>query len=162
MVIVDENMTPVFLDNIEIPMLIDYFWVLDLEQKDFMLTELYMSEEIITPSLTLNILGAKVKIPTSWNILVASDDTYQLDIVSATDLTKANFSAAIYDHEKHRIRIAPIQVKAYTPIDRICAPTLHKTQMLCVGVAPQFSIALTPTDNFSKYLKGASVSDLLY
>lgn len=162
MVIVNENMIPVYVDNIDIPILVDYFWVLDLEARDFCLSQLFMNEEIVTPTLSLSVGGSKVVLPTSWHILVVSEDTYQLDIVTTTDLTKNNFCAAVYDHESHKIKAVPIRVMDYTPIDKVCSPTLHKNQMLCVGISRDHTVAVTPTDNFSKYLKGATISDILY
>ena len=57
MVISDANSYPVLLDSIDTPLSTDHFWVLDLNDRDFMLNELVMLEEITTPVIAFNVGG---------------------------------------------------------------------------------------------------------
>lgn len=161
MIISDENYFPILIDSVDTPLTIDYFWTLNLEHRDFMLNPLIMNEEMTTPSLELNISDYHIEIPTSWNILVFSEDTSQLDIVEASDLTRNSYTALAFNHKTNRIFPALIKVMNYNLTSKIHSPSLHKTQMLCHAIGPEHWICLSPTDNYNKYLKNATIGDLL-
>jgi hypothetical protein len=161
MIISDENYFPIVIDSVETPLIIDFFWTLNLAERDFMLSKLLMNEEMTTEALDLNIDDYMVSIPTSWNILIYSEETSQLDIVEAYELTHNNFTALAYNHKTDRVYPAPIKVMDYHISTKIYSPSLHKTQMICHAIGPDHWICLSPTDNYNKYLKNATIGDLI-
>ena len=161
MVISDENYYPILIDNIDIPIKTEYFWVLDLEQKDFMLSPLQMFEAIETNTLVVSILGYNFEIPCDWNILVYSDETSQVDIVNIYDLARVSYSAFAVDHQKNKVIHNTVRVLDYINRSTIFTPSLNKNQMLCHSLGTSMWICLSPSDNYLKYIKDASIGDLL-
>ena len=162
MVFLDENNVPIFLESIDIPTVSEYFWSLSLKEKDFMLTEIQTLEEMEVPALTLAIMGYVIKVPTSWNMLIYSQETLQLDVIDVYELTKGDFSAVIYDHQKDYVvpGVGAVRVLDYIPNSKIMSPTLHKSTMLCHPIGPRHWTCISPTDNYNKYLKGTVIGDL--
>jgi hypothetical protein len=161
MIILDENSKPVSVHSIEEPISADFFWVLDLAQRDFLLTPLVMLEEIHTPTLTFTIGKATIVAPADWNILVYSQDTYQIDIVEIQDLTRGGYSAFLMDHKLNRITKNDVTVVDYHTYGKIHVPTMNKNVMLCIAVGPDHWICMAPTDNYMKLLKDCAVGDIL-
>lgn len=161
MIISDENYYPIVIDSVETPLTTDYFWIFDLVDRDFKLRQLVMNEEYTTPALELNVGDCRVEIPTSWHILIYSEDTSQLDIVEASDLTHNNYTAMAYHNKLDKVAPALIKVMNYTMSAKIFSPSLHKTQMLCHAMGPDYWLCLSPTDNYNKYLKNATIGDLI-
>jgi len=161
MVISDENSSPILIDNISTPLRMDYFWVLDLEKRDFCLTKIEVLEEHITPILVLKIFGYAIEVPANWNILVYSEDTSQLDIAEVSEITRGNFTAFVLDHADNTNRPGYISVIDYKPRGSIQTPSLNKYQMLCHHIGPKFWVCVSPIDNYNKYLKDATIGDIL-
>lgn len=161
MIISDENSYPIMVDSVETPLSTEYFWVLDLVERDFKLTPLMMNEELHTPTFELSILEYIIEVPTNWNILLYSEDTSQLDIAEVSELTRGNFTALSYRHKKDRVIPGEIRVINYNPYAKVHTPSLHKTHMLCHSLGPELWICLSPSDNYNKYLKGAMIGDIL-
>jgi hypothetical protein len=161
MIISDENSKPIIIDSINNPIVSDYFWVLDLQDIDFRLTKFLVNEEIHTPSLALNILGYVIELPTSWNILVYSEETSQLDIVSVSEVTRGDFIALVFDHKNNKILPGQISAIAYNNYSPIHTPSLNKAQMLCHALGPDCWVIVSPTDSYNKYLKNCIAGDLL-
>src|SRR3569832_928533 len=154
MVISDENSFPTIIDSIHTPLGVDYFWVLNLENRDFELSKLEVLEEhMYTPVLVLSILGYIVEVPSDWNILVYSEDTSQLDIASIAEVCRGNFTAFVFDHVKNFNKPGNIKVIDYMPSGSIHTPSINKMQMLCHHLGPNNWICISPVDNYSKYLK---------
>lgn len=162
MVISDAYSQPILIDDVEIPLVIDYFWTLDLARKDFKLSKLKTLEEIHTPTLAVSISGYVIDLPTSWNILIYSEETNQLDVASVSDLTRGSFTAFTYMHDTARVYPGKIQVLDYNINGVIHTPSLHKTDMLCHAIGGKAWVCVSPTDTFNKYLKGCSIADILY
>lgn len=161
MVISDENSYPVLIDSIETPLMTDYFWVLDLTRRDFVLTELLVLEEVITPVLAFNVNGYVIEAPADWNILIYSPETSQLDIIEVSELTKGDYSAFLFDHTMNKINKNVINVIDYNPMGVIHTPIMNKNVMLCHTVGPKQWVCISPTDNYTKLLKNATVGDIL-
>lgn len=161
MIISDERSFPILIDSVDTPMLTEYFWILDLQQRDFMLTPLVMNEEMTTPTLTLSVNDYKIEMPTSWNILVYSEETSQLDIVEASDLTRNSYTALAYNHRREKVEPALIKVMDYSVSSKIHSPSLHKTQMLCHALGHSHWVCVSSTDNYNKYLRNATIGDLI-
>jgi hypothetical protein len=162
MVISDENSRPIIIENITTPLGIDYFWTLNLEQRDFILSKLEILEEhSLVPLFAVNILGYVLEIPTNWHMLVFSEDTSQLDIIEMSEATRGNFTAFVYDHKKDIYRPGKINIIDYIQQGVVHTPALNKVQMLCHHLGPSQWVCLSPIDNYVKYLKGASIGDIL-
>jgi hypothetical protein len=161
MVISDENSYPTMIDSVDTPLSTEFFWVLDLVERDYKLTPLVMNEELRTPTFELSILGYVIEIPTNWNILLYSEETSQLDIAEVSELTRGNFTALGYQHAKDKVVACPVKVINYRPSAMVHTPSLHKTHMLCHALGPALWLAVSPSDNYNKYLKNAVVGDIL-
>jgi hypothetical protein len=160
-VISDENCFPILIDNISTPLKMDYFWTLNLEARDFMLSEIEVLEEHITPVLVLKILDYAVEVPANWNILVYSKETSQLDIAEISEISRGNFTAFVFDHVKNVNVPGYIRVIDYKPRGVIQTPSLNKYEMLCHHLGPKHWICISPIDNYNKYLKDATIGDIL-
>lgn len=162
MVISDENSYPIIVDSIHTPIGVDYFWVLNLESRDFGLTKLEVLEEHAdTPILVLNIFGYVVEVPADWNILIYSEDTSQLDIVSIAEVSRGNYTAFVFNHTKDTNLAGNIQVVEYIMSGSVHTPSINKMQMLCHHLGRKHWVCLSPVDNYAKYLKGATIGDIL-
>lgn len=161
MVISDENSFPILIDNISTPLKMDYFWVLDLERRDFTLTKIEVLEEHQTPLLVLKIFDYAIEIPANWNILVYSKETSQLDIAEISEISRGNFTAFVFDHKKDVNLPGYIRVIDYQQKGVIQTPALNKYQMLCHHLGPNYWICISPIDNYNKYLKDATIGDIL-
>lgn len=161
MVISNEKSEPILIDSITSPICVDYFWTLNLENRDFELSPLEMLEEHTTPTLVVQILGYLLEIPASWNILIYSQDTSQLDIAEASEICRGNFSAFLFNNKTDRHTNGSIRVIDYLPKSQIYVPSLNKTQMLCHHIGKDYWACISPTDNYNKYLKDAVVGDII-
>lgn len=161
MVISDENSSPILIDNITTPLKMDYFWVLDLEARDFVLTKIEVLEEHVTPILVLQIFGYAVEVPANWNILVYSKETSQLDIAEISEVSRGHFTAFVLDHKKNTNLPGYISVIEYQARGTIQTPSLNKSQMLCHHLGPDRWICISPIDNYNKYLRDAAIGDIL-
>lgn len=162
MVIFDENTNPVIIDSLYTPIVSDYFWVLDLEQKDFSLTKLTTVEEHTTPMLVISIYGYAIELPADWNILICSPETSQLDISEIHELSQGSFNAFVFNHRTSKLHQPLVKVVHYEPKSILHMPSLAKSQMLCHALGPQAWICISPIDNYSKYLKDSITNDLIY
>jgi hypothetical protein len=161
MVISDENYFPIMIDNIEVPLKTDMFWTLNLEERDFMLSPLFMMEELTTPILVINIMGYAVEVPADWNLLIYAEDTSQLDILEISELSRGHFTAVVFEHKKNKIHAGVISTIDYNPDYKIQTVSLHKNAMMCHPLGPDYWICLAPSDNYNKYLKNAVIGDLI-
>lgn len=159
MIISDENSFPILLDSVDTPLRIDYFWALDVIEKDFKLFPIQMNEELLTPSLILNILDFAIEIPANWNMLIYSEDTCQVDTAEISDLTRGDFTALVYNHKTDKIIPGRVRVVDYFASSRICTPSLQKTNMLCHALGPDYWVMVAPTDAYNKYLKNTIIGD---
>ena len=113
MLIFDENNNAIMLDNIQGPVLSQYMYVLDLQMMDFTLSPLLVFEEVICPTITLQIRGFQFELPANWNILISDEETYQLDVVEISELAGKEFRALVYGMNMVNVEFEPIQVVDY-------------------------------------------------
>lgn len=161
MLVFDNNNTPLILDSIYTPTIADHIWVLDLNMMDYTLAPLLVLEEIIAPTIELQILGFKFVLPANWNILVVDDDTFQLDVVEVAEVAGKEFNAFTYGPDRPNFELATISVTNYHPNFHNVGPSLFKHQMLCHPVAPDLWVNVAPSDTYNKYLKNAIAGDLI-
>lgn len=161
MLIFDDNSEAIILESIYAPTVTDHFWVLDLTMLDFTLAPLLVLEEIICPSVTLNIRGFKFTLPTNWNILIYTEETQQVDVVEVGNLAGREFTALVGGPNIRSHIPGRITVIDYTPEQQNVAPSLNKHQMLCHPIGPNEWINVAPSDTYNKYLKDLCVGDIL-
>lgn len=161
MLILDENDKPIIIEDIEVPLLSDYFWVLDLNIREYTLSPILFLEEVVCPTLTLEIFGFRFNVPANWHILIYSGETSQLDIVNISHLSGGNFTALLYGPHEPYPRPGKLKVVDYQPRLSNCTPTLNKHEMLCHPIGPDEWINISPSDSYNKYLKELLVGDIV-
>ena len=161
MLIFDENSHPVIIDSLTTPLTTEYFWVLDLEQMDFTITPLLMLEEIVGPTITLQIKGFEFNLPANWNMLIYSSDTSQLDIVDIGELAGRDFTSLIYGPNTNIVHQGHVTVTDYHPQEINYTPSLSKHQMLCHPIGPDEWVNVAPFDVYNKYLRDCVVGNII-
>lgn len=160
MVIFDERYKPWLIEDIHTPVMIDYFWVLDIKERDFMISKLTMLEEHQCAVLALKILDWVIEVPTDWNILVYSEETSQLDLVTAAEASRGRFDAVVFQHKNDRVLPGRIIPQEYIQAHSVVTPSFKKTEMLCHAIGPDYWVCLSPSDGYNKYLDNAVIGDL--
>ncbi|MGI0076379.1 MAG: hypothetical protein ACREAU_03120 [Nitrosopumilaceae archaeon] len=161
MLFFDENQKPIILEDIDIPVLSDFFWILDLNLKDFKLAPLLVFEEIICPSIEVQVLGFKFPLPANWYILIFDEETLQLDTIPISKLTDGGFTALVYGPALPNIAAGKIIAVDYFSNFRNVGPSLNKFQMLCHPISQKTWVCVSPGDAYNKYLKDCVIGDLL-
>jgi hypothetical protein len=161
MIISDENSEPILIDNILIPTNLNYFWVLNVEERDFKLQELKTLEEYTCPALILKIFNYAIEVPANWNILIFSPETHQLDIACAYELCKGDFFPFLYNCKNDKLEYQTASVIDYAPKSLVRSPSFNKNEMLCLHVGPMRWICTSPVDTYNKYLKNCTVGDIM-
>lgn len=162
MLIFDEQNLPIIVDNINGPVLSDYFWVLDLDMDndmDFALSQLLVLEETICPALKLVVEGFAFYVPAHWNILVADEETTELDAVQIANVAGRRFTAVVSGPTANRLRTSEITVIDYQPNFKNVSPMLKKHHMLCHPIGPDSWVNIAPSDSY-KYIKDRYMGDL--
>ena len=161
MVIADENSYPILIDSVDTPISTDYFWVLDLAERDFKLNPLFTLEEFWTPVIEFNVLNYVLEAPADWNILVYSPETSQVDLVLVSELTKGGYCAFVFDHTRNRVVENKVKVVGYSANRAFHTPSFNKSNMICHPIGPDQWVLLAPADTFNKYIKDTLVGDFL-
>lgn len=161
MLIFDNNNEAIILDNVETPVLTDDFWVLDFQIMDYTLANLMVLEEIIAPTIELNINGFRFPLPANWNILVVDPETNQLDIVLLKKIAGKDFFAFTFGPNKSRHDMVHVSVSNYFPSKHNVGPSLFKHQMLCHPIDADTWINVSPSDGYNKYLKNKVAGDIV-
>lgn len=162
MMIFDESNRPIIIENINGPVVSDFFWVLDFElnkEVDFTLAPLQFIEETQCPSVKIMIEGFAFFVPAHWNILVVDEDTTELDAIQIERVTGRNFSAVVGGPITSRLRMSEISVVDYSPDYKNVGPWLKKHHMLCHPIGPDSWINIAPSDSY-KYIKDYTLGDL--
>lgn len=161
MLIFDNNNDVIIFDNIYAPTIAECFWVLDLSIMDFTLAPLLVLEEVVCPTIQVVIGGFAFNLPATWNMLVADEETMQLDVVEVSDLAGKNFSALIHGPDISTFETAPITVSDYFPNRKNVGPSIGKHQMLCHPISQTSWVTVSPSDIYNKYLKDKTVGDII-
>lgn len=161
MLILDEHNEPIIIESIHTTTPTEYFWVLDLNQEDYTLTPLVMLEEVICPTMELQINGFVFEVPASWNILVFDTDTTQLDIIELSEAAGREFTALVYGPTKSYPSPGRVIVTNYFVEHKHVSPSLNKHQMLCHPISATEWINISPSDSFNKYVKNKTVGDIV-
>ena len=161
MLIFDENADTIIIESIHTPLVSEYMYVLDLSIMDYTLAPITTIEEIVCPTLTLNIDNFIFSMPAYWNVLVYDTDTYQLDMVSLEDATGNFFMGFVYGMNESAPGGIPLKIVNYDTIGINYSPALNKHQMLCHPISENLWINFSSADMYNKYLKNKVIGDLL-
>lgn len=161
MIILDENERPIIIDDVTTPVLSDYFWVLDLAIRDYTLTYYNMSEEIVGPTMMIEIRGFTFALPANWCILIVADDTSQLDIAEVGDISGKDHKALIYGLDIATPILSSIRTVDFDQEGFVYAPSLGKHQMLCHPVGQNEWVNVAQSDVYNKYLKDCTIGDII-
>lgn len=166
MLIFNETTRPEVIENIYSPTLSNYFWVLDMDldgegTMDYTLSPIVMFEETTGPALRLMINEFDFFVPAKWNVLLFDEETSEIDVIPAEDLTGRDFTAFVYGPNHSLAESGKITVVGYEPSISSVAPALNKNQMLCHPISSTSWINIAPTDIYNKYLKGKSIGDII-
>ncbi len=159
MLIVDESNKTIILESLYDPIPSNYFWVLDLEHKDYMLQKLTVLEEIVGPTVFINAGGFVFNMPAAWNVLICGEDTGQVDIVDAATLTTNTYYGLVSGPKIMSPKTIKLNVIDYKIERCVISPFLPKHQMLCHPISPSSWINISPCDSFNKHLKNSSMAD---
>lgn len=161
MLILDQNKKTIILDNINTPIVSEYFYILDLNILDYKLTPFMMLEEINSPTIEIKIYGFRLKIPSFWNILIVDPENMSLDVIPVNELSGRDFNVFAYGFDSPLVETPFVNVTNYLPNYKIISPSLHKHQVLCHPISPTKWIHLTPNDVYNKYLKNIMCGDII-
>ena len=129
---------------------------------DFTLSPLIMLEETISPHHTLNVHDFSFKVPSTWNILIYSEETMEVDTISIKKLSGKDFTAFISGFNVTSVIPGIIKIVDYQCEDISFGPSLNKNQMLCHPISPDTWVLISPSDMYNKYLKDCAVGNILY
>lgn len=127
-----------------------------------MLSEISYIEEVVSPSIELDVDGFRFFVPASWYILVADKDTAMVDAVRASDISCNDFTALVYGPNKSKADCIAVRAVDYRQNHPNVGPSLHKNEMLCHPIDSNSWICIGSSDPYSRYLKRCSISDFLY
>ncbi len=161
MLIFDENTNAILIESITTPITTEYFWVLDLEMMDYTITPLIVLEEVVAPTITVEIQDFSFNLPATWCMLVYGEETMQLDVIEIGELAGKDFTALISGTHLNMAVPGHIKLLDYITEDYNYVPSLTKNQMLCHPVAPNMWVNVAPSDSYNKYLKDLVVGDIL-
>lgn len=160
MIIFDENMEPVIFDTVLTPTHVEYFYTLNLDIIDVTLSPLLALEEIVSPAFLVEINGFSFYLPTSYHVLVYSDETSQVDTVKIHELTNTDFLVFGYDSITDKVVPIKLKIMDYVPEYKFTSPLLYKNQMLCHPISPNRWINITPFDQY-KMITNKVIGDFM-
>lgn len=161
MLIFDEESRIVVIDSIYTPLPSKYHWTADLDEMDFCLSEIKLLEEVAGPGVTVVADGFKIQMPVSWNVLIYSEETSELDTIKAYELTKGDFTAVSHGPGANRIEPVTLSVEDYHPALTVVVPRISKYQMFCHPVSASRWICISPYEVYNKKIKNAVIGDFL-
>lgn len=158
MLIFQESESISIIDDIKPVLVEDYFWVLDLDQRDFTLTPLNVIESTTSPGVLLLINGFEFTVPTTWNIMIVDPETSQLDISDVGSVLGKNFHSFVFGFDLPIVQMHKIEAIDYVPSHTFYSPSLNKNQMLCHPIDQRMWINLSPADSYNKYFRKTMLS----
>ena len=158
MLIFQESESVTLIDTIKPTLVEDYFWVLDLELRDFSLAPLNVIEAITAPSIELLIDGFAFIVPATWNILIVDPETSQLDISDVGSVLGKSFHSFVFGFDLPIVQMHTIEAIDYKPSHVSYSPSLNKHHMLCHPIDQNRWINLSPADSYNKYFRNTMLS----
>ena len=150
------------IDSLYTPIVSEYMWVLDLNMMDYTLTPIKMLEEIVCPTITLDIDGYHCKIPANWYVLVYDIHTTQLDSIVVSDLSNKPYSALVYGSNMIRPQPVTISVIDYELKASNTYPSFNRHLMLCHPIDNDKWITISFSDTYNRFLRNKDLSDITH
>lgn len=160
MIYFSESNIPILLDDLYAPIVNSHLWVLDLEQDDFVLAPLKVLQEIVCPSIQLEVDGLKFMLPANWYVLIYDEETTMMDVVLVSELAGRPFKLFRYGFKDILVGSESYKTVDYHPRYPNIVPQLTKKQMLCHPINDKQWICVASTDAFCKKLKDMSIGDI--
>ena len=161
MLLFDDNSRPIIIDDLNNPLYTQHMWVLDFNLMDFTMVPLVMIEETTCPTMEILVNGFQFNVPASWSILVYDRETVQVDAIELAEASGREFTALVYGPTKTIPSPGLITVTNYHIEHKNVGPVLGKHQMLCHPIGPDTWVAIGPHDYYNKFLKTASLGDII-
>lgn len=137
------------------------FWVLDLAIKDFTLWPLTMLEEQVSSAYTLLVGSERVTIPSNWKVMIYDGETSDVDVIDVADLSGRDFTAFGYGPLRAIPKPLQLKVVEFVPTHTFVIPCKHKHHMWCLPVDSSTWIVCCDSDVHVKFLKDATIGDLI-
>jgi len=153
MLIFQESESVSIIDTIKPILLEDYFWVLDLEMRDFTLTPLNVIESITSPGIELLVDNFSFIVPAAWNIMIVDPETSELDISDVASVLGKKFHAFSYGFKSYMPEHHVIEAIDYHPMHESFSPSLSKNHMLCHPIDETRWINVSPADSYNKHFR---------
>lgn len=157
----DSSNRLICVDGIYDPIVDKYMWILDLDNMDFTLHEMTMLLEITVSTLTFNIDGLKLVLPTNWYVVIYDDEVGMMDVVQVSELMGRNFKLLTYGFSDLMISGSKYIIEKYDTKCVCIMPNLSKKQLLCYPINGEQWICVGPTEAFAKKLKDMLVGELI-
>jgi len=158
---------PLIIDSLDTPMVATHFWTFSGPMLDYCLSPITYLEESTGPSIKVKINDFTFIIPTSWFVLVADPDTYQLDMIPIGSCSSALYHAVAMSPDDSRWRLAPITVLELIPKTSCVHPMLQKGYAMQHPTGLTFihekqinlTVTIGPFELY-KFIEGRAVGDL--
>lgn len=167
MLIMPDWNKPLIIDSLTAPMVASHFWTFSGIMNDYCLSPITYLEESSGQVIRINVNGIEFNIPTSWSILVADPDTYQLDTVPVGSCSSTIYHAVSMSPDDSRYRLLPISVIDFFEKEECIHPMIQKGHGMQHPVGLTYlhekqvglTITIGPYDLY-KYIEGLAVGDI--
>lgn len=159
---------PYIVDSLSQPMVVRHHWVFSAHMLDFKIANISYLEESSGPAVKLKINNFGFYVPSTWNILIVDDDTYQVDTIPVTSCSNYKCHAFGMSPTDSKMRLLEVSIEDFEPKMSLIHPMIQRATGLChpVGVVQDrqketdVCVVVGPFD-LHKWLNGKTVGDLL-
>lgn len=159
---------PFIVDSLSQPMVVTHHWVFSAHMLDFKISNISYLEESSGPAIKLRINGFSFFVPATWNILIADDDTYQVDTIPVTSCANAKYHAFAMSPTDSKLRMMEVTIEDFEPKMHLVHPMIQRATAIChpIGTVKdrqtenEVCAIIGPFD-LHKWLNGKSVGDLM-
>ena len=159
---------PYIVDSLSQPMVVRHHWVFSAHMLDFKIANISYLEESTGPAVKLKINNFGFYVPSTWNILIIDDDTYQVDTIPVTSCSNYKCHAFGMSPTDSKMRLLEVSIEDFEPKMSLIHPMIQRATGLChpVGVVQDrqketdVCVVVGPFD-LHKWLNGKTVGDLL-
>lgn len=119
------------VDSLNQPMVIKHHWIFSAHLLDFTLANISYLEESSGPAVKLMINNFSFLVPSSWNILVVDNDTYQIDTIPVTSCANARYHAFGMSPTDSKMRLFEIVIEDFEPKVSLVHPMIQRATAIC-------------------------------
>jgi len=158
MLIFGDELKPLIIDDADDPIVSDYIWVLDVEERDFMFSNIVFLDDHYEKCKGFDFNGQYVELPESWFVLIMDTVSGEMDLIMVKDIKGRHFDAFVYSHSSVLPRSAKMIMKNARVFKKFCYPIMNKNIMLIHPIDEDHGIVITPHD-ITKKIKDLNVLD---